>query len=197
MYAALGGVLGAGLGLVFTFQLHPQGAGTSTLTGRNFPARDPSLTQLPSLQLPGTGGGAGAGGSGGGGSRAGGAAGAGGGGGAGGTGGTTLRARFNKPPPGETRFDQHRIMLESEAPTDVLEAIARQHDMTREETVRFNLTGRTTHVWRINGNIPVSTMLDNVAIHPEITGGQPIYFFVLAQSRPRRMRSNMRRRSCI
>jgi subtilisin family serine protease len=73
-------------------------------------------------------------------------------------------------------------MLESEAPTDVLEAIARQHDMTREETVRFNLTGRTTHVWRINGNIPVSTMLDNVAIHPEITGGHPIYFFVLAQS---------------
>jgi hypothetical protein len=73
-------------------------------------------------------------------------------------------------------------MLESEAPTDVLEAIAQQHDMTREETVRFNLTGRTTHVWRINGNTPVPVMLENVAIHPEITGGQPIYFFVLAQS---------------
>lgn len=98
LYAALGGVLGAGLGLVFTYQLHPQGAGTSTLAGRNFPARDPSLTQLPTLQLPGTGGGAGGGG-GGGSSGAGGAAGAGGGGGAGGTGRTALRARFHKPPP--------------------------------------------------------------------------------------------------
>ena len=71
--------------------------------------------------------------------------------------------------------------MESEAATDVLEAIAQQHDMTREETVRFNLTGHTTHVWRINGNTPVPAMLDIVAIHPEITGGQPIYFFALAQ----------------
>src|SRR5438552_9729278 len=73
-------------------------------------------------------------------------------------------------------------MLESESATDVLEPIAQQHDMTREETVRFNLTGRTMHVWRINGNTSVSDMIGNVAIHPEITGAQPIYLHALAQS---------------
>ena len=169
-------MLGAGLGLAITIQLYPDTARTSTLGTRNFPARDPSLTQLPTLQL-GTGGGGGGGGGG-----AGGAGGGGGGAGAAGGGAGTPGARFHKPPRGETRFDPHRIILESEASPDVLEGIAQQHNMTREETVRIALIGRTIHVWRINGTTTVLNMIDNVAIHSGIiTGAQPLYFHALAQ----------------
>src|SRR3954447_14393729 len=156
---ALGGVLGAGVALGIKIQLFPDTGGTRTLPTRSFPAREPSLTQLPTLQLPGTGGG-GAGG--GGAAGAGGAVAAGGaaagGTGAGRTGRTAKRTGFNPPPPGETRFEPNHILLDSTAAVDTLEAIARQHDMTREETVRFALTGRTMHRWRINGTTSVPDM---------------------------------------
>jgi subtilisin family serine protease len=72
--------------------------------------------------------------------------------------------------------------VESDASSDVLEAIAQQHNMTPEETVRIALIGRTIHVWRTNGNTPVPDMIDNAATHPGIiTGAQPLYFHVLAQ----------------
>jgi hypothetical protein len=178
LVATLAGIGAVGFGLAITFQLNPDSGRTSTLPARNFPPRDPSLTQLPNLQLGGTGGG-GAGSGGGGGSGAGG-----GGGGAGtGAGGTgTPGPRFNKPPRGETRFDQRRIIVESDASSDVLEAIAQQHNMTPEETIRINLIGRTIHVWRTNVDTPVPIMIDNAATHPGIiTGAQPLYFHVLAQ----------------
>ena len=184
-WAALGGVLGAGLGLTITIQLNPQGAGSTTLPVRNFPARDLSLRQSPNL---GTGAGGGGGGGGGGAARTGG------GGGAGGTGGATLHAGFHKPPPGETRrarfhkpapgetqYERNRIILESTAPIDVLEAIAQQHNMARGETFRSTLTGRTLHIWQINGTTSVSDMIGNVAVHPEFTGAQPNYVRGLAQ----------------
>jgi hypothetical protein len=45
LYSALGGVLGAGLGLAITIQLYPQGTPNATLPARNFPPRNLSVTQ--------------------------------------------------------------------------------------------------------------------------------------------------------
>ncbi len=177
LYSALGGVLGAGLGLAITIQLSPQGAGSPTLPARNFPARDLSVTQAPNLGAGGGGGGGGgAGGAGGTGAGA-----AGGAGGAGGNGATLRRAGFDKPPPGETRYEKNKILIESTASDDVLDAIAQQHNMTGGERFRSALTGRTTHIWTINDTTLVPAMIDNVKIHPEFTGAQPNYLYALAQ----------------
>jgi hypothetical protein len=178
LYSALGGVLGAGLGLAITIQLYPQGTPNATLPARNFPPRNLSVTQTPNL---GTGGSAGNGGGGGG---TGGGAGSGGGA-AGGAGGSTgipaLRAGFNKPPPGETRYERNRILIDSTASNDVLDAIAQQHNMTRGESFRSTLTGRTLHIFTINDATLVPDMVVHVAVHPEFSGAQPNYLYVVAQ----------------
>jgi hypothetical protein len=169
LYSAIGGVLGAGLGLAITIQLHSQGTPNATLPARNFPPRNLSLTQSPNLGTGGgTGGGAGAGGG------TGGAAG-------GGTGTPALRAGFNKPPPGETRYERNRILIDSTASDDVLDAIAQQHNMTRGETFRSTLTGRTLHIFTINGTTLVPDMIEYAATHPEFAGAQPNYLYVFAQ----------------
>jgi subtilisin family serine protease len=125
----------------------------------------------------GTGGGGGGGGSGSGGGAGGGAAGGAG----GGTGIPALRAGFNKPPPGETRYERNRILIDSTASDAVLDAIAQQHNMTRGERFRSSLTGRTLHIWTINDGTLPPDMIEHVAIHPEFAGAQVNFFYVFAQ----------------
>jgi hypothetical protein len=109
-----------------------------------------------------------------------------------------LRAGFNKPPPGETRYERNRILIDSTASNDVLDAIAQQHNMTRGETFRSTLTGRTLHIFTINDATLVPDMVVHVAVHPEFSGAQPNYLYVVAQGgEDQRTASNTSRKSCI
>jgi subtilisin family serine protease len=97
-----------------------------------------------------------------------------------------LRARFNLPPAGETRFVPNEIILDSfpTVPTPTLEAIARRHQMTRLETQTFRLTGRRMHRWRLDGGGTVEAMIRGVNGEPLIAGAQPNYLYSLAQDAP-------------
>jgi Subtilase family len=107
----------------------------------------------------------------------------GGGGGAGAGGGGTvapLRAGFNLPPAGETRFLPDSVL--ADAPMLNIDAIAARHRMTCPENVRIRLTGRTLHRCIRLGDQTVEQMI--VALNGElrIAGAQPIYRFFTIQS---------------
>src|SRR5262245_51237807 len=95
-----------------------------------------------------------------------------------------LRARFNMPAAGETRFVPNEIILDSfpTVPTPTLEAIAQRHQMTRLETQVFALTGRRMHRWRLDGGGTVEAMIRGVNSEPQIAGAQPNYLYSLAQA---------------
>jgi hypothetical protein len=103
----------------------------------------PTQVQLPGIQSPG--------------------------GGPGGTGPTVqaLRSGCNLPPVGETRYDQNLVLdIPSTVSAQVVDDIAARHNMTREQTTFLRLTGRTLHVWRIDGGTPVAEMIRNVCTNP-------------------------------
>jgi Subtilase family len=97
-----------------------------------------------------------------------------------------LRNGCNLPPVGETRFDQTHLVLDipSTVSAQALDDIAARHNMTREQTTFLRLTGRTLHVWRINGGASVEEMIRSVCTSPidrAVAGAQPNYIYVLAQ----------------
>ena len=97
-----------------------------------------------------------------------------------------LRSGCNLPPVGETRFDQTHLVLDipSTVPAQVVDDIAARHNMTREQTTFLRLTGRTLHVWRINGGTSVEEMMVNVCTSPidrVVAGAQPNYIYTLTQ----------------
>src|SRR5215469_1603630 len=95
-----------------------------------------------------------------------------------------LRAGFNLPPPGETRFVPNEVMLDipPNVTTAALDAIAARHRMTRLETQSFSLTGRTLHRWRLDGGGTVEAMIRGVNGEAQIAGAQPNYLYALQQS---------------
>jgi len=104
-------------------------------------------------------------------------------------GGTTttaqLRPGCNLPPVGETRFVPTEVILDVPAnvSSQVLEGIAARHTMTREETVRVGLTGRTLHRWRIDSGTSVQDMIRSICTADRVVAGiQPNYVYELAQS---------------
>ena len=100
--------------------------------------------------------------------------------------GQALRARFNPPRPGETRFVPNEVILDSNptVPTPTLETIARRHNMTRLETRVFPLTGRRMHRWRLDGGGSVEAMIRGLNGERLIAGAQPNYLYSLAQNAP-------------
>src|SRR5205807_5639230 len=92
-----------------------------------------------------------------------------------------LRAGFNLPPPGVTRFVPNEVMLDipPNVTTDSLDAIAARHRMTRLETQSFRLTGRTLHRWRLDGGGTVEAMIRGVAGEAQVAGAQPNYLYDL------------------
>src|SRR5207253_9989933 len=100
--------------------------------------------------------------------------------------GQVLRARFNPPAPGETRFVPNEVILDSNptVPTPTLETIARRHNMTRLETRVFPLTGRRMHRWRLDGGGSVEAMIRGLNSERLIAGAQPNYLYSLAQNAP-------------
>jgi len=95
-----------------------------------------------------------------------------------------LRAGFNLPAAGETRFVPNEVMLDipPNVTNDSLDAIAARHRMTRLETQSFRLTGRTLHRWRLDGGGTVAAMIRGVSGEPQVAGAQPNYLYDLQQS---------------
>ena len=56
--------------------------------------------------------------------------------------------------------------------------------MTRVETVRIRLTGRTLHRWRLDGGGSVIAMIRALAAERQVAGVQPNYLYALAQGAP-------------
>jgi hypothetical protein len=92
------------------------------------------------------------------------------------------RPGFNLPPAGETRFVPNEVVLDipSSVTTQMLDAIAARFQMTRLETLRLSLTGRTLHRWRLGGGT-VPDMILGLARQRQIAGAQPNYLYALAQ----------------
>jgi subtilisin family serine protease len=95
-----------------------------------------------------------------------------------------LRAGFNLPPAGETRFVPNEVMLDIPAgvTTPALDAIAARHRMTRLETRTFRLTGRTLHRWRLDGGGTVEAMIRGLNAEAQVAGAQPNYLYALQAS---------------
>jgi hypothetical protein len=93
------------------------------------------------------------------------------------------RTGFNLPPPGETRFVPNEVLLDipSSVSTRLLDAIAARHAMTRLETHRLALTGRTLHRWRIDGGGTVPDMIRGLTGEAQVAGAQANFFYALAQ----------------
>jgi subtilisin family serine protease len=97
--------------------------------------------------------------------------------------GQLLRSGFNPPPVGETRFVPNEVLLDIAAnvPTATLEAIAARHSLTRLETTRIGLTGRTLHRWRLDRGGSIRNIIRELAGERQIAGAQPLYLYALAQ----------------
>jgi hypothetical protein len=174
---ALGGVLVPIIGALITIQLFPENGAASPAPQRTFLPRQPLDAQLPGNlpSLPGRGGAGGGGGTGG----AGGPGGPG-----GGPGAQALRSGFNLPPAGVTQYVWDELLLDIPAnvPTQVLDAIAARHSMTRVETNTFALTGRTLHRWHIDNGASVASMIAGASGESQVAGAQPNYLYKLAQT---------------
>lgn len=97
--------------------------------------------------------------------------------------GAILRSGFNLPPIGETRFVPDEIMLDIPASVQAttLDAIAARHSMTRLESTRIGLTGRTLYRWRLDGGGSIRDMIRELTRERLIAGAQPMYLYALAQ----------------
>jgi hypothetical protein len=90
---------------------------------------------------------------------------------------------INIPPPG-TPFVQNEVLLEfdARASAQYLGRIAQRLQMTRLETQRFALTGRTLQRWRLDGTRSVPDTLRALTSYGRIAAAQPNYLFALQQS---------------
>jgi subtilisin family serine protease len=97
-----------------------------------------------------------------------------------------LRAGFNQPPAGETRFLTTEMIIDIPASVTIqaLDAIAARHTMTRLESRTFPLMGRTLHRWRLDGGGTVEAMIRGLNGEPQIAGAQPNYLYDLMQAEP-------------
>jgi hypothetical protein len=94
-----------------------------------------------------------------------------------------LRNGFNLPPIGETHFVPDEVLFDI-PPTvseQTLNAIAAQLAMTRLESIRVKLTGRTLHRWHIDGGQSVPTMIRTSAGIRHFAGAQPNYLYALME----------------
>jgi Subtilase family len=94
-----------------------------------------------------------------------------------------LRPGCNLPPVGETRFVPTEVVVDANLSSQILDGIAARNAMTREETFRVGLTGRTLHRWRIDNGASVQDVIRSIcSADRRIAGIQPNYVYELAQS---------------
>jgi subtilisin family serine protease len=93
------------------------------------------------------------------------------------------RDGFNPPPAGEQRFVANEVLLSIAAsvPIATLDAMARQHRLTRMEQQEFALTSRKLFRWRINDGRPVATVIRTLMVDARILGAQPNYLYALQE----------------
>jgi Subtilase family len=108
------------------------------------------------------------------------------GGGTGGPGTTVqaLRSGFNLPPAGETRFVSNHLIVDipADVQIDVRNAMAAGLSMTPLDSFTSVLTGRTLHLWRIDGGIPAPDAIRNAAGVAQIAGAQVDFYYRGTQS---------------
>ncbi len=94
-----------------------------------------------------------------------------------------LRRGFNLPRVGETRFVPNEVLLEANASvsTRALDAAAARLGLTRLESVRIALLGRTLHRWRIDRGDSVPSVITALSKGP-FFGAQPNYLFETTQN---------------
>jgi subtilisin family serine protease len=87
------------------------------------------------------------------------------------------RAGFNIPPADERRYRRDEVLID--AGSGNLDAIARRHRLTRMESYRVRLTGRTIHRLHIDDGRAVPTVIRALAGDTRIAAAQPNYLFSL------------------
>ena len=96
------------------------------------------------------------------------------------------RGGFNPPPAGEQRFVTNDVLLwmAASVPVVTLDAMARQHRLTRMESQEFALTSRKLFRWRINDGRPVATVIRTLMADARVLGAQPNYLYTLQEDPP-------------
>ena len=95
----------------------------------------------------------------------------------------SLRSGFRPPPVGETRFVPNEVIVDIPASSSAqtLDAVAARFAMTRLETTRIALTGRTLHRWRLNTGGSIRDVIGEMSGERRLAGAQPNYLYALAQ----------------
>jgi len=96
------------------------------------------------------------------------------------------RGGFDAPPPGEQSYVTNEVLLTISPSVRIrtLDAMARQHRLTRMESQEFALTGRKLFRWRINDGRPVATVIPTLMADARIIAAQPNYLYSLQEDAP-------------
>jgi subtilisin family serine protease len=96
------------------------------------------------------------------------------------------RGGFDTPPAGEQSYVPNEVLLTISPSVRIptLDAMARQHRLTRMESQDFALTGRKLFRWRINDGRPVATVIRTLMADARIIAAQPNYRYRLQQDAP-------------
>jgi subtilisin family serine protease len=98
----------------------------------------------------------------------------------------TRARRLDIPGRGETAFVSDEVLVEVEAgtPDDYLNVVGRNLQLTRLETQRFTLTGRTLQRWHIGGGRSVIATLRGLSPFGRISAAQPNFLYRFGQAQP-------------
>lgn len=90
------------------------------------------------------------------------------------------------PPPGERRFTANEVVIEvAGRPTEQeVAALARRHQLNREESQVFDLSGTTMFRWTIPDGRNVAAVIRSLEADASILSVQPNYRYILQQSKP-------------
>ena len=78
--------------------------------------------------------------------------------------------------------DELILDIPANVSTEVLDAIAGRHNMTRFETINVGLTGRTLHRWRIDSGVSVASMIISMSAERQVARAQPNYLYIPART---------------
>ena len=93
------------------------------------------------------------------------------------------RGGFDAPPAGEQSYVRNEVLLTISPSVQIptLDAMARQHRLTRMESQEFALMGRKLFRWRINDGRPVAIVIRTLMADARIIAAQPNYLYRLQE----------------
>jgi subtilisin family serine protease len=96
------------------------------------------------------------------------------------------RGGFDAPPAGEQSYVPNDVLLTISPSVQIptLDAMARQHRLTRMESQDFALTGGRLSRWRINDGRPVAAVIRTLMADARILAAQPNYLYALQEDAP-------------